>query len=370
MNAYKTTALIFLALSTVSCATIWSKKTQKVHVYSNVKEGRLITNDSVIHQLPATIEVKRDKKDLHLTLATEEYKETYTIASQINPVFTFGNLLTIPAFGAGYLIDLTNKKRFSYKKHIFLGKFDEETDQTTRNAEEYIARHGITNDSVVETIYKREIQKTQNRQQKQIAYDDWSFKRFHPAKGTFYFNILTPSLYMIGISSENPNLSRFKNKAGGMSLGVALDYFYADKQFITLEIAHRSNVFDPFYFLDRYSYDLMVDKVNLSVMHSHRINRFNIGYGLSFDRVFYNYRVWKEHWIPNDLPYELYMSDDGKKQFSENYITLGFSGLLSYQWTQRLHIGVFYKPSVYSIRSGQSSFNYEHVTGLDIRLKF
>src|SRR5690606_15996766 len=102
--------LLFTVLTLTSCSTILHRKQQKINVFSNAKNATITLNDSV-YALPAKIKLVRDKQPVTISYRSANKQFDSIIKSKISPVFSAINLTTIPVFGAGYLVDLTNKKR-------------------------------------------------------------------------------------------------------------------------------------------------------------------------------------------------------------------------------------------------------------------
>jgi uncharacterized protein YegP (UPF0339 family) len=111
--------LILLALLCNSCATIFNGKNTKVNIYAPEKtkvsyqsENYNIENGSV------TIYPKRSKDSLQFTLIKDSISNDFSFRRKISGK-VFLNLMT-PSFGIiGVFVDLTNQKRFTYKRNIY-----------------------------------------------------------------------------------------------------------------------------------------------------------------------------------------------------------------------------------------------------------
>src|SRR5690606_26008743 len=182
------------------------------------------------------------------------------------------------------------------------------------------------------------------------------FKRFNPTEGSFRFNIQPPTLFLVGLSKENQKVDRFTNTVGGVGFGIGFDYYYKNNRFFGFETSFKGNEFDPFWWTynDRRTY-----KIDLSLRNGHRYKRFEYGYGPSFTYTSYRYNLPGKY---------LYEDEISTKHYS--YRTLGFSTLFNYQLTSVMYVGLRYNPSVYSFRKTGNGFDYEHVIGIDYRIKF
>lgn len=354
--------LLLLSLVTLtSCSTVFRTKTQKINVFSNATSSHVKVNDSV-YLLPAKIEVLRSKNPLLISYNSNNKNFDTIIRSGKGPVFYLGNLPTIPLLGVGYWVDLTNQKRFKYPKNIFINDKDDLEIQEYK-ADRYIAKHAIT-----DTVRQNEIRENINnhfasadaKRERRAARE---FKKFNPTEGSFRFNIQPPTLFLMGLSNENVNIDTFTNTDGGVSFGLGFDYYYKNNRFISLETSLKGNLFDMFWWPE---YDFRAFKYDLSLRKGHRWKRFEVSYGISF--VFTDYYYKKPY--KYEYPITSYTSDDSRKIYDANYRALGFSSVFNYQLTSVMFVGLRYNPSLYSFRLKGNGFDYEHVVGIDYRIKF
>lgn len=352
--------LFFTVLMLTSCSTIFRTKTQTIHVFSNASEAKVSVNDSV-YNLPAKIKLLRSKKPVTLSYQSENKQFDTIIPSKSGPLFYLGNLASSPFFGAGYWVDLMNHKRFQYRKNIFLNDKDHLEIQEYK-ADRYIAKRNIT-----DTLKQLEIREHINNHFEAVAVkikerEQREFKRYNPTAGTFKFFMAPPTLSLIGLSSKNPNLDQFNNFVGGVGFGLGGDYYYKDNRFISLELSNRVNQFDDFWWS---GHEVLARKLDISVRKGHRKNRFEYSYGISYTYTDYNYSLPRDN-----SAIKPFMSDDNRRHFTDSYSALGLSSLVNYQLTSVMYIGIRYNPSIYSFRSSGKSFDYEHIIGIDYRIKF
>ena len=351
-----------LGLST-SCATILGTKQQTLNIYSNAQKAQLVVNDSLV-DLPYAMKVTRSKKPLKISYLLNNQPHDTLFKAKPNVLFLLGNIPSIPFFAVGYGVDFTNPKRFRYPKNIFLND-DASKSKDVIEAEEYIHRKKITDSERKTQVYLEKKNVFEKEKEKNQKYQEWVHKRFHPQKGTTYFNLITPSLYSLGFSNQNPETDYFTSEIGGISFGVALDHFYKDHKFLTLEISHKSNLFDPIFW---YQTDVK-DKLSIALMDGYKWDRWYFSYGLAFTATRYDYYApIKQH---EGMPQPGWSDDEGyRRTFSTAYQNIGLSSVINYQFAPRLFVGISYKPSFYSIRFHKNGFDYEHSLGLDFRIKF
>ena len=343
---YKISAIL-LTVGLTSCNTVFRSKTQTINVFSNAPEAKVTVNDSV-YNLPAKVKLLRTNKPVTLSYQSEKKMFDTIVPAKTGPLFYLGNLVTSPFFGAGYWVDLMNHKRYQYRKNIFINDKDGLTIQEYK-ADRYIAKRNIT-----DTVKQLEIRENINKHFEAAAAKreykaQREFKRYNPTAGTFKFNIQPPTLSLMGFSSKNTNVDYFSNSVGGMGFGMGFDYYYKDNRFISLDLSHRLNEFNPPGLHSEY--DFLAHNLNVSLRKGHRWKRLEYSYGLSFNLFDNEY-------------------SQGNRSVYNTYNTLGFSGLFSYQLTSVMYIGVRYNPSVYNLKSFNKGFDYGHVLGFDYRIKF
>lgn len=107
--------LIFTVLALSSCATVMNEKVQMIHFYSDTNKENLKIKDS-IYSLPLDIQIPRSREDLKVDVLTDSRAVEYTVLSEQDPLFVFGNII----FPLGYIVDLNSDKRFYYKETIYL----------------------------------------------------------------------------------------------------------------------------------------------------------------------------------------------------------------------------------------------------------
>jgi len=354
--------LLFAVITLTSCSTILHRKQQKINIFSNTENATVTVNDS-IYQLPAKIKVLRDKTPIRISYQSANKQLDTIVYGKLSAVFKSVNLSTTYFFGVGYLVDLTNKKRFSYPGSIF---FNDNIDAKIyeNRAEEYIIRKNITNTEKIDEIHSVFKRNYFSDQRKLLKKQEKEFKLYNPAVGKFRIFITPPTLSLIGFSSKNPNVEQFNNFVGGIGFGFGADYFYKENKFVSFEISNRSNQFDSFYWSD---HDILAHKLDLSVRKAHKVNRFEYSYGGSFTYTDYQYKLPRDKTLTKPF---MTNDDDDREGFKKSYTTLGFSSLVNYQISSIMFIGLRYNPSIYRFRSNGSGFDYEHVISIDYRLKF
>lgn len=361
MKTLASATFVLLAIGLTSCSTIFRTKTQKLNVFSNAEKATIVVNDSTYH-LPASVYVTRSKEPLEIVYQSENKQIDTLLEAEKGPLFYLANIPSIPAFGVGYWVDLTTQKRFKYRKNIFFNDKDSLEIYEFR-ADRYLAKHHIADEEQKQHIHEKfkkdYLASVANRKIRQ----EKEFKRLNPTEGSFRFNIQPPTLFLVGLSKENEKVDRFSNTVGGVGFGLGFDYYYKNNRFFGFETSVKGNVFDIMWWS---SHNRESFKYDISLRNGHRWKRFEASYGVSFTYSTYNYKVRNEYY--GEI--KPFMSDDNSRSFHTDYRTLGFSTLFNYQLTSVMFVGIRYNPSVYSMRQTGGALDYEHVLGIDYRIKF
>jgi hypothetical protein len=281
------------------------------------KEGDKIQIADQAYYLPANVTVQRSKNDLKIRLISDTSSIDYTVESIASPIFIYGNILT---YGVGYLVDLTNPKRFYYGATIYLNQKDPSRVINAR-AEEW------------------------------RTY--WS-KDFLKSKGDI--NLVLSSPYVNGFFLQ-PQGEASKSSMGFYGLTLGLEYYYETHRYVGM---NASGVLDfptgiPFANVDQEGYVESMSSTSASVTHNHKIKRFHFGYGLNYAT---NVWEWSDDLVVE--PGSLSTPAEGRKRSKSFGLTLN----TFHQFTNSFLFGIVYRPSFLRI-SPTTEFKYEHLISLD-----
>lgn len=110
---------LLLCLILTSCATIFNSKTVKLHLFTDIDSAQFIVNHADTLCCSTTqIEVPRSRNDISIGIVEPQNINEIQIKSELDPLFVVGNLY--PFYGLGWIIDLTNQKRFMYDKFNYV----------------------------------------------------------------------------------------------------------------------------------------------------------------------------------------------------------------------------------------------------------
>ncbi len=109
---------LYLLLITTSCTTITNSPVQVIEVnslpdtisyYLNNNQTRFVT--------PGLISLKRSSNDIPFRIENDTVDKIFVIKSRISDEYIFGNIASL---GYGYIVDLFDKRRYTYPKKIVI----------------------------------------------------------------------------------------------------------------------------------------------------------------------------------------------------------------------------------------------------------
>lgn len=301
-----------LVLLFASCSTVLNKRKVAVYVYSDVDSAQVYINgNNTKATTPAKIYLERSKKDIALTLKMDSISKEIILKRKISKMYWFGNLFTFA--GVGYLIDLSNPKRFSYKRN------------------------------------------------NSIHFTD-TCKIFRPSK----FNI--PVKGQINLKFSIPESNHFYinqgygygNSFGFLGISGGIEYYFKDLYSVNIDVGGITDFLIPFpgavdyhgtYSRSFASYmDLQVGK---------DFNAFHIDLGVQTNRTSY-YKRQNESLYPVYIDTLLY----SVQQYNTGF---AFSGY--YKLTNGFNIGMNYYPSFLSWNNGVFDTHYTHLIMFELLFK-
>ena len=320
--------IIIIFLSLASCATIFTKRTYEMEIksYSNTK---IKINDS-IYDLPAKVNVKRSKNDLLITLISDTLNKTYTLKPSISPKYLYGNLSFVHFAPVGYLIDLTNEKRFYYGISHYLNISDSITKLNTP------------------------IRKTFNNAKSDIS--NYFTKKYETNKGQINLFVSIP---WINNFNFKPNGESQKNSSGFLGLSTGIEYYHSENKFLSLNASAVMDFIAPV--PAPYSYEgeaEFFNSLSIALTENHKFNRFTLGYGVNYSKN--NWRIENTEYDEN-IP-------NSKKPISKSNYGIGLIGNGYFRVTENFFIGLNYKPTLYNVNP-LNKFQYEHVISFDLAWK-
>lgn len=314
----------YLLLAT-SCATTMLRKTYNLKILS---DG---SNDTVAIQntrypLPARVRVERSRQELHMILISDSLTRTYTVKAVLNPTFIYGNLGGVYFSLVGYIVDLTNSKRFSYGKKIYLHRLDTSA----------IIRPRLGPFPILGRYFN---------------------KTYLAEKGSINLLVSTP---LVNTFYRKPPGESAKSATGFLGITVGMEYYYTPRRYLSINSGaainflapvpapvHREGVYEDF--SSRW----------LGLTDNIVIKRFHLGYGLQ-----YSWNTWQRS-VSDISEFPITIPQDSRTRHSQ---ALGVTVQAYHQISRFLLVGVVYRPTVLNIRP-QTEFLYEHLISLDMAWK-
>lgn len=314
-----------------SCATLVHTNYTEVNVYSKQDSLKIYFNDSSRYAFtPATLKVERSAEPLFLTIEKNNVRKKIIIPAKLSPAFWYGNILN-GCFFAGYLVDLSNPRRFKYPANVYCDL-----------------------DFPFKTNYAyKPVQKPGNI----ISNYDQSpkVKTFTGAKGMLNLKISVPEGNSFVINKQ----THIGNSFGFLGITSAISYYYSDKKYVGIGAGALTDFLIPL----PAPYDIWGGYERsfgtyLDVFKGFDVQRFSFNYGLSISKYQY-FRRYTFELFPTFVDSLLYSK-------TENRIGLSLSSV--FKISSYFSCGIKYIPSFYTF--GSSEWRYGHMLFLDIALNF
>lgn len=297
-----------LAFGCCSCATILNPSHKAITIHTPGPSKIIIKKDTLHTEAnEVSFLVPRSKEPLNLRVLADSTDQYISIPARSS----FAYYLNIPYnYGLGMLVDQKNPKRYTYPRRIYLDS------SWNRGLKTLPATH----------------------------------------QGDVNFQISFPYInsFIIQPFAENR-----KANTGFWGLGVGMDYYHQDRQYLSLNLRTVSDFFFPIPAPVTYQggQDFMSSNY-LSLSNHHRIQRFDWGYGLS--------------WIENKWGVDFYedINDPGVPILSrrQRHQALGFE-FSGYCFTgPSFHMGLIYRPSFVRLYT-DPVFKYEHLISVGLAWK-
>lgn len=310
--------LAFYCLIFCSCATITTKKNYDTYLCSNETHAEAIINDSS-YRMPALVKLKRSNRELNIQLITKDSVENFIVKPSPTKRFLYANALWLDFAPFAYLIDFTNKKRFTYGETIFLNTADSSR------------------------VIRPPLSK---------GYYDFFNKEFPNYHNKINFTVSVPWVNAFLLSPAGMNKKR---SVGFLGVSEGFEWFYTSSKFFAfkafLAFDYPSPIPVPIEYIE--SSELM-NSFCLSLTDNIQLKRFIIGYGPTFVS-----NTWKLR------KYPFRNKDDEIKKTNNSF---GFSFNSYMQLQKNLFMGINYNNALLNIYPKNKLF-YEHQISLDFIAK-
>jgi hypothetical protein len=301
-------------LSLFSCATILNKRVQKISISTakNVKViavGKAVSADSAGSDSDSarSYYVQRSRDPLKVDVQIDSSNKSFYLKPKNSILFW----LNFSTYGVGMLVDMTNPKRFAYRKSYHFT-----ADDTLNIRYRFIPR----------------------RPKRTIAPFE---------KGAINFSLSQPAANIFNMQTiDGPYAS-----GGIFGIEAGADFFYRRNHFLSVSMGAATDVLPVDYigpgYIDRGS------AIFGSVRENIVLRNFSLGYGLSVSKFF-----WEE-----------YLNDTISISHSISNIALGLSFAAQYRVTKYLGFEFLYQPGLLNT-SFKPAFAYQHYMSFGVIWKF
>lgn len=299
--------LLFVILN--SCATLFNSPTVKIRVATDRPTELKVGDQTYKINNQDEILVHRGKDTLVVIARSDSMKKEIKLIPK-NSLLFYANVYT---YGAGFIFDYNNPKRFTYQRNLFLN----------------------------------------------YATSDNSPQRFSlPRKGQF--NVIC-SLPWINNFYLHPQNEAVKNNIGYWGFSTGLDYYYTEKKFLSL----RGNAVTDFFLPVPAAVDFrgeftLMSSEYISFTDNFQFKNFSLGYGLN-----YAWNKW-DHRYYGPIN-ELFPS--ARIPVTKSNQSIGFTLNEYYQCSKHFFIGLIYRPTIFAV-SPVNEIRYEHLISIDFAWKW
>lgn len=304
---------IFLLYLT-SCATIINKRTYPLRINTNAQNATAKVYDSV-YKLPADVQVTRSSKKLPVILNYDTITKVYIAKSKLMSKSSLSNLIFGGLYPEALVVDLLTKKGYYYGDELFLDIHD-----TIMEAKSIVLR---------------------------------STNYVPNPKNSFNIDISIPYANGFLLQPENNGIKR---GFGFFGISGGAEYFYKENKFVKLNTGGIINFPIPLPAAIINDGDTQsFSSVYTTLTDNYQLNRFNLGYGLSFSANRWHYNYGDDN----------YTNQKDKTERSRN-LGLSFNGY--YRLGKAFHVGFIYSPTFVSVYP-QTELLYQHTISFDLLWK-
>lgn len=316
--------LIVVVLSLTSCATIALRNYYTMSISSDLPKSEAVVNQTNRYQLPSRVAVPRSSENLSLTiLQNDTIVSDTTLTARLNNHFLWGNLGFLYVAPLGWLVDLSNERRFTYGQHI----------------------HVDTQGNI------RQLNRAFSNK-----YAEVNFR--NREKGNFSILLAIPHFNIFRLEPQN-EIPVNNLVSGFIGFGAGMEYFYRSNRSLQL----RSDVVTT-----RPPIALTIltpwwgnkcTAFNVNLTDNFHTGRFRLGYGLNFARHTWSYRGYYSYRWQEEEKYREWIPK------VKNMLGLALSA--HYRFGNHFHLGVIYRPSFLNLSRPHSIF--ESTVSLDFMWK-
>lgn len=324
--------ILFVLLIPVftGCATLINRRTQQVAVYSDVDSARVQLNKRPDYfYTPAIVTLKRSDDPVLLTVEKDSLKKVFWLESHPSAAFWLGNIINMGGF-SGFLIDLTNDKRFAYPRENFLSLSG--------------SRHFITEGA------------------KPANQDNWDYQRIvkqrrweAPVKQQLNLKLAIPEGNLFYLNKGHG----YGNTSGFLGLSVGAEYYLDSKHSLNSDVGVMLDFMIPFPApIDYWGDHEQTVAYYWDLQYGWDLNAYHLDAGVQLNQTqYYEIDYLDEEWLDDYTEYDVTQTNWG----------LAFSAYR--KLTDNFLLGVNYYPSVCGVEQGRFDWHYSHIMMFELIFK-
>ncbi len=299
-NSIKTFLFFIFNLSFSGCATYFNDANQDVTIYIKPERSLVVFNGDTSNSNPAIIRLPRSSGDVELQIISGEHKKKVILESSLSNEFYFGNIIFL---GDAHIID------YYLSKDTKINSYDDEI---------FVDMNDTLNN-----------------------YFRWGFPENNYHKFAVRFSFPEGNFHKLNTQSVKNSTVGFQGITG------ELDYHYSNNRFlsfttgIALDIPPVPAAYDP------PDTTFSISTLFISFQNHHDFDTWELGYGLSCSRYFYQER-------------------NGDSYFSKRFSGVGLSLSASRRIFQIMQIGINYLPTLMFFEQ-RREFGYSHLVYFELK---
>lgn len=188
-----------------------------------------------------------------------------------------------------------------------------------------------------------------------LSPSDTIFNEQEYSKGQFILHLSYPYINSFHITPQNENS---KTNSGFMGYSGGLGYCYKNNRYVSINISKIMDSNTPVIFVPiMKEFELLGSDYLISLTDNHIVNRFTLGYGLSFAQNYWE--IVNNSWEENGT---------GREPVRKAHNVLGFNFSTYFRTSDAFHIGIIYRPAFLRFDI-EERFKYEHSISIDFAAK-
>lgn len=352
MKKYAIIALFSCLL--ISCASITSDNYQKIDVYADHQDAKLLY-DGVQRQLPTSLWVSKAQNPLELTYIQQQDTLHQSIPRGVSGKFVVGNFFILPPFG--HIIDLTNTNRFKYPQTIVLPSETSSSNENFRKTQRKLRKKHH------DFIQRNPVFLTKENERKYR-------KHLAPQKGDVFHIVYLPSLQFINFQSQE----RAVKTVGWFAMGYGYERYYTSSKSWRASLQYKFTGIFPMDMPQSLSEDEYlffytqnrIRQFQFVVENNYKLNQkyaFAIGVSMSYNQLHYVY-------YDNEVYRNGSLMSRRYNAVKDQFLSAGLSAKISRNIGNRYYLSLIHQPNIVNFTAYGTQFHYQPNFTFELSYKF